>query len=103
MMGAPRRAVPEPRPAIAMTSPSSRGETRGGAAVRPGGGGGVRPGGTSNLWARELGVREKPVEAVRLAVEGVRRHVDLGRAGSRYFLLMAGYGIDAAAIHKGSP
>src|SRR3990172_12451645 len=40
---------------------------------------GVIPGGTSNLWARELGVQEKPVEAVRLAVEGVRRHVDLGR------------------------
>ena len=61
---------------------------------------GVIPGGTSNLWAREVGLLEKPVEAVRLAVEGVRRRVDLGRAGSRYFLLMAGYGIDAAAIHK---
>ena len=60
----------------------------------------VIPAGTVNLWAREVGLMKKPVEAVRLAVEGRRRRVDLGRAGSRYFLLMAGYGLDAAVAHR---
>jgi len=60
----------------------------------------VIPAGTVNLWAREVGLLKKPVETVRLAVQGVRRRVDLGRAGARYFLLMAGYGIDAAVAHR---
>jgi len=60
----------------------------------------VIPAGTVNLWAREVGLLKKPLEAVRLAVEGTRRRVDLGRAGSRYFLLMAGYGLDAAVAHR---
>jgi YegS/Rv2252/BmrU family lipid kinase len=60
----------------------------------------VIPAGTVNLWAREVGLMKRPVEAVRLAVEGVRRRVDLGRAGERYFLLMAGYGVDAAVAHR---
>lgn len=59
----------------------------------------VIPAGVSNLWAREIGVPKKTLEAVRTAVHGDRRLVDLGRAGSRYFLLMAGYGIDASTIH----
>jgi len=60
----------------------------------------VVPTGTVNLWAREAGLLKKPVEAVRLAVEGERRLIDLGKAGERYFLLMAGYGIDASVAHK---
>lgn len=60
----------------------------------------VIPSGTVNLWAREAGLLKKPSEAVRLAVDGVRRRVDLGRAGSRYFLSMAGFGIDAAVAHR---
>jgi diacylglycerol kinase (ATP) len=60
----------------------------------------VIPAGTVNLWAREVELLKKPVEAVRLAVDGERRRVDLGRAGSRYFLLMAGYGLDGAVAHR---
>ena len=56
----------------------------------------VIPAGTVNIWAREAGLNKKPLEAVQLAAEGVRRRIDLGRAGSRHFLLMAGYGLDAA-------
>ena len=59
----------------------------------------VIPAGTVNLWAREVGLLKKPVEAVRLAVDGARRRIDLGRAGERYFLLMAGFGLDAAVTH----
>jgi diacylglycerol kinase (ATP) len=60
----------------------------------------VIPTGTVNLWAREIGLLTKPLEAVRLAVDGVQRRVDLGRAGSRYFLSMAGFGIDAAVTYS---
>src|SRR6266542_3887752 len=60
----------------------------------------VIPTGTVNLWAREIGLLKKPAEAVQLAIDGVRRRVDLGRAGSRYFLSMASFGIDAAVVHR---
>jgi diacylglycerol kinase (ATP) len=60
----------------------------------------VIPAGTVNLWAREVGLLKNPAEAVRLAVEGECRRVDLGRAGPRYFLLMAGYGLDGAVAHR---
>ena len=58
------------------------------------------PGGTSNIWAREIGLDKKPAQAVELAATGDRRRVDLGRAGDRHFLLMAGYGIDAAVTRR---
>jgi len=58
---------------------------------------GIIPAGTVNLWARELGIkRRKPLVALKQAITGERRRVDLGRAGQRYFLSMASYGIDAA-------
>jgi YegS/Rv2252/BmrU family lipid kinase len=58
---------------------------------------GVIPTGTVNLWARDIGIkRKKPVVALEQALTGERRRVDLGRAGDRYFLSMASYGIDAA-------
>jgi diacylglycerol kinase (ATP) len=60
----------------------------------------VIPTGTVNLWAREIGLLKKPAEAVQLAIDGVRRRVDLGKAGSRYFLSMASFGIDAAVVHR---
>ena len=59
----------------------------------------VIPAGTVNLWAREVGLLAKPEEAVRLAVDGVRRRIDLGRVGDRHFLLMAGFGLDATVAH----
>jgi diacylglycerol kinase (ATP) len=59
----------------------------------------VIPAGTVNLWAREVGMLKRPAEAVRLAVEGVAQRVDLGVAGSRYFLLVAGFGLDGAVAH----
>jgi len=60
----------------------------------------VIPSGTVNLWARELGLLKKPAEAVRLAIEGDRRRIDLGKAGSRYFLSQVSFGVDAAVIHR---
>lgn len=53
------------------------------------------PAGTVNVWAREVGISSDPLRATALLWEGERRWVDLGRAGERYFLLMAGIGFDA--------
>lgn len=58
------------------------------------------PAGTSNLWAREVGIKRRPVRAVEQAVTGERRKIDVGMAGAQTFLLMAGYGIDAAVTQN---
>src|SRR3972149_3485454 len=77
----------------------------GGGGGGPGAGGGgalaaIR-GGTVNVGAKERGSPRKPAQAVKAAVEGDRRRVDLGRAGDRCFLLMAGYGLDGAIARRG--
>ncbi|MGH2516243.1 MAG: diacylglycerol/lipid kinase family protein, partial [Ktedonobacterales bacterium] len=56
---------------------------------------GVLPMGTVNVWAREMGIPLSLTQAREVLLRGVRRRVDLGRAGSRYFLMMAGVGFDA--------
>jgi diacylglycerol kinase (ATP) len=58
----------------------------------------VLPAGTVNLWAKEIGLPGEPVDAVRLVLSGERRRVDLGRAGDRYFLMLASVGVDAYAV-----
>ncbi len=58
------------------------------------------PAGTVNIWAKEMQIGRKPIEAVKAAVLGERRRIDLGRAGERYFLLMAGYGLDGAIARR---
>ncbi|MEX2246776.1 MAG: diacylglycerol kinase family protein [Dehalococcoidia bacterium] len=60
----------------------------------------VLPGGTANVWAKEIGLSRKPMHALRAALDGERRSVDLGRAGERYFLLMAGVGLDAEIVPR---
>lgn len=58
------------------------------------------PSGTVNVWVRELGLPIQPLAAAQLLLEGTIRPVDLGRAGERYFLMMAGIGIDAAVTSE---
>ncbi len=55
-------------------------------------------GGTANVWAKEVRIPSDPATAVRLLNDGDTRTIDLGRAGERYFLLMAGIGFDAAIV-----
>lgn len=57
---------------------------------------GVLPVGTVNVWAREIGLPAHPVAAAALLADGDSRSIDLGRAGERLFLLMAGAGFDGA-------
>ena len=65
---------------------------------------GVLPGGTANVLAMELGLGSRPeIAAQRLAGFEPRR-IALGRItsdfGSRYFLLMAGAGLDATIVYQ---
>ncbi len=55
-------------------------------------------GGTANVWAKEAHLPRDTAAAVRLLTENEQRTIDLGRAGERYFLLMAGIGFDAAVV-----
>ncbi len=61
---------------------------------------GVLPVGTVNVWARETGIPLNLHEARNVLLHGARRRVDLGRANARYFLLMAGIGLDAEATRR---
>jgi YegS/Rv2252/BmrU family lipid kinase len=53
------------------------------------------PLGTVNVWARELGLPLNPRVAAEALLGWQVRSIDLGLAGGRYFLLMAGVGFDA--------
>jgi len=62
-------------------------------------------GGTANVWAKEVKIPRDPLKAVRLLVDGQRRRIDLGVAeaaagGQRYFLLMAGVGLDGYVVSR---
>ena len=64
----------------------------------------VWPGGTSNVLARELGLPGGLDLLADVIAAGATRRVSVGRAGERYFLLMAGVGLDAdvvRAVHPG--
>lgn len=61
------------------------------------------PVGTGNVWVRELRVPLNPVDAARLLLEGQVYPLDLGLAGDRYFLLMAGIGFDAQVARRVAP
>jgi diacylglycerol kinase family enzyme len=65
---------------------------------------GVIPGGSANVFARNLGLPNDPLEATArllraLAVPGRRRTIGLGQADSRWFGFNAGLGLDAETVH----
>ena len=55
---------------------------------------GVLPLGTVNVWACEMAIPLDGTGAVDVLVHGKIRCIDLGRMNERYFLLMAGIGLD---------
>jgi diacylglycerol kinase (ATP) len=63
----------------------------------------IVPTGTVNVLAMELGIPFDPPDAVRLLQTGSLSWIDLGLAGERHFALMAGVGMDAAAVASLNP
>ena len=63
----------------------------------------IVPTGTVNVLALELGLPFDPADACRLASLGQLSWIDLGRAGERYFALMAGVGLDAMVVSAINP
>ena len=61
------------------------------------------PGGTSNVLAHERGLPGNLDRLAGITAAGSTRRVSVGRAGQRYFLLMAGVGLDAEAIGSVHP
>ncbi|PSB56560.1 diacylglycerol/lipid kinase family protein [Chamaesiphon polymorphus] len=57
---------------------------------------GVLPLGTVNIWAREMGLSMDMLKAAESIAKSELTKIDVGMAGDRYFLLMAGIGFDAA-------
>ena len=58
----------------------------------------ILPAGTSNLFATHFGIPRDVREAVRIALLGDRRRIDVGRFNGERFATMAGAGFDAAMI-----
>lgn len=65
----------------------------------------VLPAGTANVVARELGLPLNPIRALRIALTGSPRKVDLGELGEgkRRFVFVAGMGFDAYVVANVSP
>jgi len=66
---------------------------------------GVLPGGTANVFANEVGFSNRPDAAARQLLDAESAHVALGlfqQEGRepRYFLLMAGVGLDARIVYE---
>lgn len=61
---------------------------------------GILPAGTSNLFATNLGIEQDIETAVRVALRGARRRIDVGRFNGERFAVMAGAGFDAAMIRS---
>jgi diacylglycerol kinase (ATP) len=59
---------------------------------------GVLRGGMGNVFAKEVGISRRPEDALAAQLHGDRRRFDLGKIDDRYFLLMAGIGLDAEVV-----
>lgn len=63
---------------------------------------GVLPVGTMNVFAAELGLPSRVREAWRVIEAGHVREIDLGRANRKYFVQLAGVGLDAQVVKETS-
>jgi len=64
---------------------------------------GFWPGGTANVLAAEIRFPHRPEEVAQRILAGRTQEVTVGRANDRYFLLMAGVGLDAAVAGAVDP
>lgn len=63
---------------------------------------GILPAGTANLLATNLGIPTDLPEALRIALHGPRRKLDVGTVNGERFAVMAGTGFDALMIRDAS-
>lgn len=56
---------------------------------------GIVPGGSGNGLARELGIERRPADALRTALRGTKKLIDMGEISGRMFTNVAGVGFDA--------
>ena len=63
---------------------------------------GILPAGTANLLATNLGIPQDLGEALRIALHGPRRKLDVGTVNGEHFAVMAGTGFDALMIRDAS-
>jgi diacylglycerol kinase (ATP) len=61
---------------------------------------GIIPAGTANLLAGNLGIPTDLEQAVRIALDGDRRAIDLGVVNDEHFAVMAGTGLDALMMKE---
>jgi diacylglycerol kinase (ATP) len=59
----------------------------------------ILPAGTANVLARELGIPLDLDGALEVVLHGTPRRISLGRSDDRFFVLMAGIGLDACVIN----
>jgi YegS/Rv2252/BmrU family lipid kinase len=55
---------------------------------------GIVPAGSGNGLARDLGLPRRPAQALRVALRGRERRIDVGELGGRRFVNTAGIGLD---------
>lgn len=60
----------------------------------------IIPAGTANVLARELCIPMDPLAALQIVETGRTRRLYLGKAGDRYFHLMAGVGLDGYLLSR---
>lgn len=60
----------------------------------------ILPSGTANILAREIGLPLSLPKAGAALRQGALRPIHPGKAGDRYFLMVAGIGLDAQAVKK---
>lgn len=61
------------------------------------------PAGTANVLASVLGVPRDLDSVIKIIVGDKAQRISIGRAGSRYFFLMAGIGLDASIVRGINP
>jgi diacylglycerol kinase (ATP) len=60
----------------------------------------VLPCGTGNVLAKELGIPNRMSDAVNLIARSKPTRIALGKGGDRYFVIMAGVGVDAQIVYE---
>jgi len=61
---------------------------------------GILPLGTINILAMELGIPLNLSKSLNLILTGKTKTIDIGKVNDRYFVLMAGFGMDSYAIYR---